>query len=81
MNDQRSELVEKSEAIYYGKLKEKLEKDHLHDYVAIEPISGDYFVGKSMSDASSAARRAHPDRLTHLMHIGHRATVEIGFSE
>jgi hypothetical protein len=81
MNERGSELVEKSEALYYGTLKEKLEIDHLHDYVAIEPISGDYFVGKSMSDASSAARKAHPDRLTHLMHIGHRATVEIGFGE
>lgn len=76
-----SELVEKSEAIYYGRLKEKLEKEHRDEYVAIEPISGDYFVGKSMSDAGIAARKAHPDRLTHLMHIGHRATVEIGFGE
>ena len=81
MNDKRSELVEKSEAIYYGKLKEKLERDHLHEYVAIEPISGEFFLGKGMSDASTAARQAHPDRLTHLMHIGHSATVEIGFGE
>ena len=76
-----NDRVEKSEAIYRERLKTKLEKEHLHDYVAIEPVSGDYFLGKTMRDAMRAARLAYPDRLMHVMRIGHSVAVEIGYSE
>jgi hypothetical protein len=46
--------------------------------VAIEPESGDYFLGNTLSDAIGAARRSHPDKLAHGMRVGHRAAVHFG---
>ena len=47
-------------------------------FVAIEPESGDYFLGKTHSEAMKAARRAHPDRLCHAMRVGHKAALHFG---
>ena len=81
MNAAVSNLAEQAQHIYQTKLKAELEKHHLHDFVAIEPISGDYFIAKTMRDAFQKAREAHPNRLTHVIRVGHSVAVEIGFSE
>ena len=72
------DLADRAEAIYATRLKDFLEQNHRHEFVAIEPISGDYFVGKTASEAANAADEAHPDRLTHVLRIGHEVAVEIG---
>ncbi len=72
------EFVDNAEAIYDSQFREQLELDHLHEFVAIEPISGEYFLGNSVSEAIGAAREAHPDRLAHAMRIGHRAALHFG---
>jgi hypothetical protein len=78
MTDQeRAQFVERAEALYKQRLKTQLEKTHRDYFVAIEPDSGDYFLGRTMSEAGQTARRAHPDRLTYLMRIGHEAAIEM----
>lgn len=73
-----ADLVEKAEAIYESRLQRILEPSHEDDFVAIEPESGDYFLGKTLSDAAQAARAAYPTRLTHVMRIGHKAAIHLG---
>ncbi len=75
------ELVRAAEEIYYARLQAILEPEHLHAFVAIEPQSGDYFLGNKLSEASQAARQVYPDRLTHIMRVGHRAAVHLGMYE
>ena len=72
------ELAQKAEELYYSRLRDFLEREHLDDFVAIEPESGDYFLGKTLSEAIGAARRSHPDRLSHAMRVGHRTAIHIG---
>jgi hypothetical protein len=36
---------------------------HRGEVMAIEPDSGEYFLGESLDDASEQARARHPDRL------------------
>lgn len=72
------EFVRKAEEIYATRLLPILEPAHVDEFVAIEPESGDYFLGKTLSDAMGAARRSHPDRLAHAMRIGHRAAIHFG---
>jgi hypothetical protein len=74
------EIARQAEWIYEHRLKTTLEQSHLDDFVAIEPISGEYFVGATLSEAIGAARRAHPHRLTYALRIGHRAAVHLGAS-
>lgn len=72
-----SQTARLAEAIYEQRLKEQLEKTNRNQFVSIEPISGDYFLGQTLSEAVGASRRAHPDRLCHTVRIGHRAAVRL----
>jgi hypothetical protein len=79
MNDETTRnLAERAERVYAERLKAVLERSHLNDFVAIEPISGDYFVATTLSEAVQAARKAHPDRLAYALRVGHRTAVHIG---
>ena len=70
--------AQQAEKIYQRRLKDQLEASQRGKFVAIEPISGDYFLANSLSEAIGAAREAHPDRLAHALRVGHKATVHLG---
>jgi hypothetical protein len=72
------EFVQRAEGIYTARLRDILEPAHLNEFVAIEPDSGEYFLGQTLSEAMVAARRAHPERLAHAMRIGHKAALHFG---
>ena len=76
--DEVDEFVRRAEEIYATRLRQVLEPEHLDEFVAVEPESGDYFLGKTLSEAMSSARRSHPDRLAHAMRIGHKAALHFG---
>jgi len=72
------ELIRRAELYYEQHLKAKLEASHRDSFVAIEPDSGDYFLGRTLSEAANAARAAHPQRRAHIMRVGHRTAVHFG---
>jgi hypothetical protein len=72
------EFVRRAEEIYATRLRAVLDPEHVDEFVAIEPDSGDYFLGKTLSEAIGAARRSHPDRLAHAMRVGHKAALHFG---
>lgn len=76
--DQMHDFVNRAETIYNDRLKDLLEPTHLHQFVAVEPDSGDYYLGRTLSEALGAARAAHPDRLAHAMRVGHKAALHFG---
>ena len=73
-----SELSRRALAIYDERLKDCLEKSHLDYFVAIEPDSGDYFLGQTLSEAIAAARKTYPDRVAHALRVGHKTAVHFG---
>ncbi len=72
------DVVRRATQLYEEKLRENLEKTNMNDFVAIEPDSGEYFFGKTLSEAIQASRSAHPDRLAFAMRVGHSAAVQLG---
>ncbi len=72
------EFVRIAEEVYETRLRTILEPEHVDEFVAIEPKSGDYFLGKTLSEAIGAARRSYPDRLAHAMRVGHKAALHFG---
>lgn len=72
------EFVRRAEHFYEQKLRARLERSQPNQFVAIEPDSGDYFLGKTLTEAAQAARQAHPNRRSHLMRVGHQAAVHLG---
>ena len=71
-------FVKRAEEFYATRLKLLLEPEHTNEFVAIEPFSGDFFLGKTLSEAIGAARRAYPDRLAHAMRVGCKAALHFG---
>ena len=78
MREQTDDLVRRGQEIYDQRLKALLEPAHVNEFLAIEPESGRYFLGKTLSQAINAAREAYPDRLSYALRIGHRAAIHIG---
>jgi len=75
------DVARRAERIYRDKLRQVLEHSHRHEFVAIEPDSGDYFLGATLSEAIQAARRSHPDRIPFALRVGHPTAIQLGVLE
>ena len=75
---QTDQLVRRAEEIYSARLRPQLEREHQDEFVAIEPDSGDYFLGRTLSEAVGAARAIYANRLVHTVRVGHRAAIHFG---
>jgi hypothetical protein len=80
LDAEERDSLNRAEQIYEERLRLDLERSHMHDYVVIEPLSGDHFVGRTLGEASALARVAHPGRLKHTMRVGHTAAYHMGSS-
>lgn len=71
-------VIDQARKIYASRLQQELEVNHRDRFVAIEPVSGEYFLGDTFDEAVKAARTKFPSRLSHTIRIGHRAAFQIG---
>ncbi len=79
MVEQNTENVAReAKRIYEDELRPSLEESHMNEFVAIEPISGEYFLGETLSEAIGASRLKYPDRLAHALRVGHKAAIHFG---
>lgn len=67
------DLVESGQHLYDERLRELLEPSQAGRYVAIEPVSGEYFLGDTGTEALLEARRALPEALFYLARVGYPA--------
>jgi len=77
-NRKTLDIARRATELYDRDLKSQLEADHPHQFVAIEPESGDYYLGETLSAAILAARAAHPDRISFALRVGHASAVHLG---
>ena len=78
ISEKAADVARRATAIYEETLRRDPEATNLHAYVAIEPDSGDHFLGETLSEAIQGSRKAHPDRLAFGIRVGHTAAVHIG---
>jgi hypothetical protein len=74
-------LVVRAKRIYAERLQSELEATQLNRFVAIEPDSGDDFLGDTLGEAMRSARIKHPARPSHVIRIGHPAALHMGVME
>lgn len=67
-------FAEKGEAIFRS-IEEKLKPEHGGKIVAIEIESGDYFLGRTGSEAVEKAKEKYPNKIFYLARVGARAAV------
>ncbi len=78
VSDQTRSVIERAKRVYADRLRTVLEPQHRDRFVAIEPESGEYFLGDTFDEAVKLARAKHPSRLSHTIRIGHRAALHLG---
>jgi hypothetical protein len=71
-------VVEEGERFYTAHLRALLEPKHMGKFVAIEPQTGRYFIGKNGSEALTSARNAMPESVFYLKRVGFDFTHKIG---
>ena len=71
-------IIDRAKQIYANHLQTDLESQHMDRFVAIEPESGEYFLGDTFDEAVKSARTKYPSRLSHTIRIGHRTAFHIG---
>ena len=67
-------FIERAKQAYEDRLAAKLEPEHNGEIVAIEPESGDYFLGKDEIEAADNARSAGHDGPFYFLRVGSRYT-------
>lgn len=78
ISDDCQNVVRQSKRIYEQRLQDQLESTDSGRYVAIEPESGEHFLGDSLDIAVLSALQKYPQRLTHCIRIGHQAALHLG---
>lgn len=71
-------VIDRAKQIYARQLQSDLESQHMDRFVAIEPESGEYFLGDTFDEAVEFARTKYPSRLSHTIRIGQDAAFHIG---
>lgn len=71
-------VIDRAKQIYAQQLQAQLESQHRDRFVAIEPESGEYFLGNTFDEAVKSARTKYPSRLSHTIRIGHQAAFHLG---
>ncbi len=74
----REAVIRQGRQIYDEKLKAELEPDHTGRFVAVEPNTGEYFLGDTDAEALYAAHAALPESRFYLKRIGYDYTHRIG---
>jgi hypothetical protein len=73
VSDETKSVIERAKRIYASQLQADLESQHRGHFVAIEPESGEHFLGDTFDEAVKSARTKYPSRLSHTIRIGHQA--------
>lgn len=72
------DLVERGQNTYRQRLASVLEPSHMDEFVAVEPDSGQYFLGPTASAALITARAAMPNNLFYLTRVGRETAHTVG---
>ena len=78
---ENAELTKQAKQIYSTRLRAPLEPNQRGMFVAIEPKSGDYYLGRSLSEAIQNARETHPNRRPFVMRVGERTAIQFGVGQ
>lgn len=62
---------------FYEQIRQKLEHEALHQYVALDYESSQYWLGDTASDALAKAKTKFPNKVFYLLQVGSLATFSI----
>ncbi len=73
-----AETAARGRCFYEERLKQRLEAERMGEFVAVEPNTGRYFLGRTGSEALTSAHEAMPEAKFFLQRIGSEVTHKMG---
>lgn len=77
--DSPDRIAEEGQRIYLAKYRESLERTNIGQFVAIDVLSGQAYVGKFAEIALDEARKKAPNGVFHLVRIGSPGAFKVSF--
>ncbi len=74
------DLLKRGMKLYEKRLKLELEPEHKGEMLAVEVDSGDYFLGRTATEAYKKAKEKYPGREFAFLRVGARAAFFVGAS-
>jgi hypothetical protein len=74
----QQQFAEAANKVYEDKLKKRLEEQHLGEVIALEPVSGDYVLGKTLAEVDQACHERFGSKPVHVFRIGGGGAVQVG---
>jgi hypothetical protein len=68
-------VCQRARAVYEDRLRPLVESEHMHQYIAIEPDTGEYAIGQDLGGAIDKLKERRPNAVTCLLRIGHKAAI------
>lgn len=68
-------VCQRARAVYEDRIRPLVEKEHMHEYIAIEPDTGEYAIDKDLGAASDKLKERRPYSMTCILRIGHKAAI------
>jgi hypothetical protein len=75
--EERAKVGKAADAIYEP-LRERLEREHWGDYIAINVDNGDYALAPDDLEATKAIKTKYPGNIPVVIRIGYKAVVHFG---
>ena len=72
------DLLKRGMKLYEERLKRELEPEHNGEMLAVEVESGDYFLGRTATEAYRKAKAKHPGREFAFLRVGAKAAFFVG---
>ncbi len=73
-------LLQRGMKLYEERLKSELEPEHNGEMLAVEVESGDYFLGRTATEAYRKAKAKHPGTEFAFLRVGAKAAFFVGAS-
>ena len=77
---QNPDFIVEAKSIYDNELKERLEHEHFGEIIALDPVSHDYVLGKTLKDVDAACRKRFDSKPVYIFRIGGGGAVRVGES-
>ena len=74
------DLLKRGMKLYEERLKRELEPEHNGEMLAVEVESGDYFLGRTATEAYKKAKEKYPGKEFAFLRVGARAAFFVGAS-
>ena len=72
------DFLQRGKRIYEERLKSLLEPEHNGEMLAVEVESGDYFLGRTATEAYRKAKAKHPGKELAFLRVGAKAAFFVG---